>query len=170
MEEELGFDLAECDEDELPFVLSQPKPQPTVRGVKVQRHATSLAVDPEIQDNGSVRVTPIGEAFRDTLLAPPLNGGIEQVVRLWRTHAGPHLDAIVPAISATPEKIARVRAGYLLEEVLGVRDTRIATWAVDAQRGSSRKLDPSAPYIGRYSPRWMISINVDDATLPATVA
>src|SRR5688572_15563682 len=43
-----------------------------------------------------------------------------KVIRLWRTQTRAHLDAIIPVIAATPEKIARVRAGYLVEEVSGV--------------------------------------------------
>jgi predicted transcriptional regulator of viral defense system len=81
-----------------------------------------------------------------------------------------HLDAIIAAIDLSPEKIVRVRADYLLEEVLGVADPRVARWVADAQRGSSRKLDPAAAYAGRFSKRWMLSINLDDPSLPAVAA
>ena len=82
-------------------------------------------------------------------------------------HAVRHLDAIVEAVDAGSEKILQVRAGYLLEEAIGISDPRIDVWARSAQRGSSRKLDSAAPYANRFSERWMLSINVPDSTLPS---
>lgn len=98
-----------------------------------------------------LRVSPIGVTFRDSLTNPAWCGGMETVIKIWREHAARHLDSIVTAITASKEKIVKVRAGYLLEEVLGMRDARIDEWVEAAQRGSSRKLDPSRPFASTFS-------------------
>jgi predicted transcriptional regulator of viral defense system len=164
----LGFELEDADEDDLPFPLTRPQPHAWIRDVTVHRHETRTPLPRDQLGPNPIRVTPIGMSFRDTLAAPAWCGGMPTIVALWRINAAGHRDAIIEAISASDEKIVRVRAGYLLEEMLGIEDPRIEAWVADAQRGSSRKLDPSAPYAPRFSARWMLSINVDDATLPAT--
>lgn len=171
MEAMLGVDLASAnDEDERLFPLTQPKPCTKVRGRPLHRHELGNPLPPTSFDPGRTRVSPPGATFRDTLAAPGWCGGMDHVIVIWRTYAARYADAIICAVAEAPEKIVRVRAGYLLEEVLGIRDRRIEAWLVDAQRGSSRKLDPTAPYIGRFSARWMLSINVDTPGLPATTA
>ncbi len=92
------------------------------------------------------------------------------MIDIWREHATRHVDEIITSVNTSAEKILRVRAGYLLEEVLGINDHRISAWAADAQRGSSRKLDSATAYENRFSEKWMLSINVPDTTLPATTA
>lgn len=167
----LGDDLTSTDEEhERQFPLTQPKPCAQVRGRPLHRHELSNSLPPTRFKTGSMRVSPLGTTFRDTLAAPAWCGGMDQVIAIWRTYAASYADEIICAISDAPEKIMRVRAGYLLEEVLGIRDPRIEAWLVDAQRGSSRKLDPTAPYISRFSARWMLSINVETPDLPAITA
>jgi hypothetical protein len=164
----LGFEMEDADEDDLPFPLTRPQPHAEIRGIALHRHETRTPLSRKLLGDGPLRVTPIGTTFRDTLVTPGWCGGMPAIVALWRGHAASHRDAIIEAIARSEEKIVRVRAGYLLEEVLGIEDPRIASWVTDAQRGSSRKLDPSAPYAPRFSARWMLSINVEDPTLPAT--
>lgn len=171
MEAMLGDDLTVADdENQRQFPLTQPKPCLKVRGRPLHRHELSNPLPPTGWQTGSIRVSPPGATFRDTLAAPAWCGGMDQVIAIWRTHAARYADEIICAISEAPEKIVRVRAGYLLEEVLGIHDPRIEAWLVDTQRGSSRKLDPTAPYIGRFSTRWMLSINVNSPDLPAITA
>jgi hypothetical protein len=42
---------------------------------------------------------------------------------------------------------------------MGVEGARIDAWRAFAQRGGSRKLDPSAEYRPVFSEIWMISLN-----------
>lgn len=166
MEAILGFPPEEAESDELPFRMTPPNPLGEVRGTKVYRHEGKDSV--AATANSGTRATGIGHTFRDTLDKPAWCGGIAEVVRVWRDQAAAHRDAIIAAIDASPEKIVRVRAGYLMDEVLGIADPRIDAWQADAQRGSSRKLDAAAPYASTFSARWMLSINVTSLDLPST--
>lgn len=152
------------------FKMTPPRPFPVLRGRNLHRHERSDPVS--LGDFGADvdRVSPVGVTFRDSIAAPGRCGGAAKVVDIWRKHALRHLNSIIAESDLSVEKIVRVRAGYLLEEVLGVQDPRVARWVNNAQRGSSRKLDPAAPYAGRFSKRWMLSINIDDPTLPAVTA
>lgn len=151
-----------------PIRLTRARPKACVRGQIVHFHELRRPIVAVCK--GSSRAIAIGEAFRDTLDAPEWCGGISAVITIWRSHARAHLAPIIDAITASPEKILRVRAGYLLEEVLGIEDPRISAWLSATQRGSSRKLDSRAPYASTYSARWMLSINVDDPSLPSTTS
>lgn len=148
-----------------PVLLTRARPNDRVRGQIVHRHELRHPI--VAAQEGSLRATALGETFRDTLDKPEWCGGISAVITLWRRHARSHVDAIIEAITASSEKILRVRAGYLLEEVLGIDEPRISAWISAAQRGSSRKLDSASPYASTYSARWMLSINVDDPSLPS---
>ncbi|WP_156419734.1 MULTISPECIES: hypothetical protein [unclassified Sphingopyxis] len=166
VESVMGWPFEEIEADELPFRPTRPVPHRDVRGRVVHRHEMRHPI--VMEQRGELRAAAIGETFRDALDKPDWCGGIEAVIDVWRRHALKHLDAIIATVSASSEKILRVRAGYLLEEVLGIDDIRITAWAADAQRGSSRKLDSAAPYASRFSARWMLSINVADSSLPST--
>jgi hypothetical protein len=166
----LGHELGEWVEAGSLFRMTPPRPLPVLRKRNLHRHERSDPLSPNAFGADDNRVSPVGVTFRDSIAAPGRCGGAAKVVAVWRAHALRHLDSIIAEIDLSVEKIVRVRAGYLLEEVLGVRDPRVARWVDDAQRGSSRKLDPAAAYAGRFSKRWMLSINIDDPTLPAVTA
>lgn len=166
VESVMGWPFEEIEADELPFRPTRPVPHPKVRGRAVHRHEMRHPII--MERRSELRAVAIGETFRDTLDKPNWCGGIAAVIDIWRHHAARHLEAIIATVSASSEKILRVRAGYLLEEVLGIDDIRIAAWTADAQRGSSRKLDTAAPYASNFSARWMLSINVADSSLPST--
>ena len=162
----IGFPPEEANPGELPFRLTRPAPRETVRGMPVYRHQMRHHIS--WTSKGRIRATAIGETFRDTLDNPAWCGGIDAVIGIWRKHAGDHREAIIKTISNCTEKILRVRAGYLLDEMLEIKDSRIEAWIADAQRGSSRKLDAAAPYGSSFSARWMLSINVPNLGLPST--
>lgn len=112
---------------------------------------------------GSVaRIAAVGETFVQMLDRPELCGGMEHIIEVWDEHAETYFEEIITAVDHAKESIIKVRAGYLLEERLGLRDERISAWAAFAQRGGSRKLDASAPYVSTFSQKWMISLNAPE--------
>lgn len=106
-----------------------------------------------------IRVSTIGQTFLDTLIDPALCGGMAHVMDVWAKHAKKFLDEIISSIDNTEVLVVKVRAGYLLEEILKLKDKRIEKWLAHAQRGGSRKLDPHKEYGSIYSERWMLAIN-----------
>jgi predicted transcriptional regulator of viral defense system len=131
-----------------------------VRKRDVAVHETKHPASPVMIRGERARIAPIGHVFVEMIEDPPLCGGIRHVLEVWESDAQDWLDDIIAEVDRHTSKIVRVRAGYIIEERLGVRDPRVSSWARDAQRGGSRKLDPEAPYASTYSEKWMISINV----------
>lgn len=107
------------------------------------------------------RVATIGRTFLDMLRDPDQCGGIYHVLEVWRTHAAGARRLIIDEVDQHASGIEKVRAGWILEEVCGIRnDLRIEAWTAAAQRGGSRKLCAANPYSPEFSERWAISINV----------
>ncbi|MGU3594103.1 hypothetical protein ACLBYF_33910, partial [Methylobacterium brachiatum] len=121
----------------------------TTRNYRSQKIAESFA-----------RLIEIGDLFVQMLDNPELCGGMNHVIETWENHSDIYLDAIVSAVEDAPTDIIRIRAGYILSERIGVYDPRIESWKRFAQRGGSRKLDPSSPYEAVFSEDWMISLNI----------
>jgi predicted transcriptional regulator of viral defense system len=107
-----------------------------------------------------VRTTEIGETFLNMLENPERCGGMSHVLDVYSKHASDYLGPIVRSIDKTDIKLTKVRAGYILTEMLGIRNDAAEGWVRFAQRGGSQRLDPKAPYAPKFSERWMISINV----------
>ncbi len=131
----------------------------TVRGRPVVIHDTKYPAEPVSVRGERSRITSIGRTFADMLSEPHLCGGVRHVIDVWEDEAGKWSSDIIEAVDQLDSKIVKVRAGYLLSEVLGIEDDHIVAWEIFAQRGGSRKLDPDAPYAPTYSERWMISLN-----------
>lgn len=110
---------------------------------------------------GFGRVASIGQVFADSLDDPERCGGMNHVIDVWRGNAEIYLNEIVESVTQSEKSIVKVRAGYLLDEMLGVHDARVLGWLQYAQRGGSRVLDPNMPYRSHFSEKWMISINVE---------
>lgn len=117
--------------------------------------ATSL-----ISRSDGVRVATIGQTFLDMILRPNLCGGMGHVLDVWEEHAEGHLESIVKAVDAAPTAIAKVRAGYILEERLKLSHPVVESWKALSQRGGSRVLDPDHPFAPTFSETWMLSLNV----------
>lgn len=111
-------------------------------------------------NEGSLRVTGIGNTFLDMLQRADICGGTRHVIDVFEEHAKLHLSSIITAINTHGTVIDKMRAGYILETHCGVSSSEVDAWAVHASRGGSRKLDPQAEYSSEFSPKWCISINV----------
>lgn len=131
-----------------------------VRQRPVHVHTTKRSPVIKPIRNSAARIAAIGEVFVQMLSDPELCGGMAHVLEVWTEHASVYLDDIIPAVDAAPEKIVKVRAGYILDERLNLNSPKIENWSRFAQRGGSRLLDPSRPYVSKYSEKWMISLNV----------
>ena len=105
------------------------------------------------------RLSTIGQTFLDMLRRPDLCGGMSHVLDVWEEHAENYLDEIVSAVNSSTSGLLKSRAGYILEERLGLHHHVIESWKRFGQRGSSRKLNPSEPYAPTFSETWMISLN-----------
>jgi predicted transcriptional regulator of viral defense system len=129
-----------------------------------KRHIDTFATKnygQSIRVKGSyARVSTIGQTFLDMLDEPQKCGGMAHVLDIWQEHAKIYLSDIVTAVENAPKPIHKVRAGYILDEVLRVQRPEIQNWVSLAQRGSSRLLDPTKPFTSTFSEKWMISINV----------
>jgi predicted transcriptional regulator of viral defense system len=133
-----------------------------VRKREVSLHETRHPATPVPIRGEKARIAPIGHVFVEMLEDPRLCGGIRHVLDVWHQESEPWLNDIIDEVDRHISKIVRVRAGYILEERLGISHPKLKAWVRDAQRGGSRKLDPDAPYAPTYSERWMLSINVGD--------
>ena len=116
---------------------------------------------PQLRDihDSHARITEIGETFVQMLDRPKLCGGMNHVVEVWQLHANDYLRQIILAVQRAPEYIIKLRAGYLLDEMLGIRDPVINAWKKYAQPGGSQRLDPGRPFSSRHSEKWMLSLN-----------
>lgn len=109
----------------------------------------------------TLRVSSIGRTFLDMLRMPELCGGMHHVVETFEEHAAVYLPLITDEIDRHGGSIDKVRAGYILQERLGLRNETIEGWKQFAQRGGSRKLDASAEYRPAWSDTWLLSLNLD---------
>lgn len=114
----------------------------------------------QVQDSHA-RLATVGQTFVDMVERPQYCGGMAHVVDVWRERADTFHEEIISTIEEVGTSIAKVRAGYLLDELLGTGgDARVQGWVRFAQRGSSRVLDPTKGFNGTHSEKWMLSINV----------
>ncbi|MFN5967314.1 MAG: hypothetical protein ACK46E_19745 [Pseudanabaena sp.] len=108
----------------------------------------------------SLRVSTIGRTFLDMLRNPELCGGINHILDVFDEYGEKYLRLITDDIDKNGEPIDKVRAGYILNERLGINNEIINGWSSFAQRGGSRKLDSSSEYSPKWSDKWKISLNI----------
>ncbi|MCC6880676.1 MAG: hypothetical protein WBE58_14175 [Verrucomicrobiales bacterium] len=126
----------------------------------VHRFASShLGAYKKVQGK-TLRVSSIGRTFLDMLRNPELCGGMRHVMEVFEEHGAAYLQLILNEISLHGAKIDKVRAGYILEERMNLKDATLDSWVEFAQRGGSRKLDASAEYVPKWSERWCLSLNL----------
>jgi predicted transcriptional regulator of viral defense system len=129
-------------------------------GKRVHKHVSSYHGAYRVLNEQHLRVATLGRTYLDMLKEPLLCGGIMHVLETYRTHASTHLKLILDEIDQHGGPIDKVRAGFILEELCGLKDSRIDQWKVFAARGGSRKLDTGADYSPNFSEAWCLSINV----------
>jgi predicted transcriptional regulator of viral defense system len=159
MENDYGYDTSEIHRDEFLQLTITHHPA-KVRKRAVENFSTKYYGDNISIKGSSSRISTIGQTFLDMLDEPKLCGGMSHIIDIWKEHAEDYMQDIITAINGAPKTIHKVRAGYILEEIMGVNSPDINKWVKYAQRGGSRVLDPSKPFINQYSEKWMISINV----------
>lgn len=131
-----------------------------IKGQIISRHSTSSLKDTIYIRDSDTRIAKIGEVFVDTLERPQWCGGIQHVLDVWEKHAEKYLSEIIYSVNKSERKIVKVRAGYILDEMLKIKNEEINNWVIYAERGSSRKLNPEEKYMPVFSEKWMLSINV----------
>ena len=152
--------------DDLPVYLDGKMPKLTfpklhrIDRTEIQRYSTTHHGAYKNVSESSLRVSTIGRTFLDMLRSPLLCGGMAHVIEVWEEHASAYLKPIVSEIDRHGGPIEKVRAGYLLKEKLGLTDETIDGWKKFVSRGGSRKLDPSEPYVPKWSEYWCLSINI----------
>ena len=108
----------------------------------------------------TLRVSSIGRTFLDMLRKPEHCGGIRHVLEVFEKQGEQYFPLIVNELDQNGGPIDKVRAGYILQERMGLLNPAISKWTAYAQRGGSRKLDASSEYAPEWSDTWCLSINV----------
>jgi predicted transcriptional regulator of viral defense system len=132
-----------------------------VRGRKLSVHQTKQPGQWIQVRESWARLGTVGQTFVDMVEWPQYCGGMAHVLDVWREHTPTYRENIITAVEEVATPIGKVRAGYLLDEMLeSGDDSRIQDWVKFAQRGSSRVLDPTKGFAPDHSKKWMLSINV----------
>ena len=139
------------------YYIGHPK---TVRGRAIRMFESANSGASINQRGTGIRIATIGQTFLDMLQQPQLCGGIPHVLDIFDEHAKIWINEIVASVDSSNSSIVKSRAGYILEERLGLHHEKIEAWKGSVQRGGSRKLDSSKAYAPDYSETWCISLNV----------
>jgi predicted transcriptional regulator of viral defense system len=133
----------------------------TIRKNKIFRYSSIHQGAFKHIDGRMLRVSTIGRTFLDMLRKPDYCGSMYHVIDVFKNNGEQYSRLIIDEIERHGTNIEKARAGYLMEEILKIKDSRIDEWANNVQRGGSRKLDPKQSYREIYSERWCLSLNMD---------
>lgn len=139
--------------------ITRPRPEKIAGRLIEFKYSSHMGAYKKIQDK-SLRVSSIGRTFLDMLRDPLLCGGMQHVVDVYKEYSKQYLRFIIDEIDMHGKDIEKMRAGYILENEVGLSDPRIDAWQAKVQRGGSRKLDPNNEYSSYFSERWAISLNL----------
>lgn len=143
-----------------PAVIQRVKTQ-KISGRRIEFHGKkSFSNVREQSGSGGVRVSSLGRTYLEMLKEPEWCGGFGHVLSVFEEYAQNDLPLIVREIDKHGNSMDKARAGYILEERMGLSHTAIQKWKDKVQRGGSRKLVASEPYVNIYSEAWCISINL----------
>ena len=143
-----------------PYPLTRVQHPQQVRRRDITVHE-SKAAGAFITSRGThTRLSTVGQTFLDMLQQPDMCGGMFHVLEVWEEHASTYIDEIASAVDQSPKSLVKSRAGYILEERLGLHHPCIERWKAFGQRGGSRKLDPTRDFAPTFSETWMISLNI----------
>lgn len=106
------------------------------------------------------RISSIGQVFLDMLENPSKCGGMRHIIEVWQEHAPKYLDQIIKTVDSCNKSILKVRAGYIIDELMQIDHGLVQSWVRFAQRGGSRVLESGRPYSEPFSEKWMLSVNV----------
>jgi hypothetical protein len=156
MQKDLGGDLDNYTIEGLPSLK-----QLSLSTFDVSRYAAKPQGNFKTVRGSPLRVSNAGRTFLDMIRKPDLCGGIRHVLDVYEEHASRYLKLITNEVDAHGTMIEKARAGYILEERMGIKDNpAVNSWEESVQRGGSRKLDPQGEYRSIFSEKWCISVNI----------
>lgn len=131
-----------------------------VRRRQISQTKTVLYGDWKQVRGSEERIASIGQVFLDMLSDPLKCGGMRHVIEVWKEHAPKYLNQIIKTVDNCKKPILKIRAGYILDEVMQIENDFVQSWVRFAQRGGSRVLESGRPYSEPYSEKWMLSVDV----------
>ena len=150
-----------------PGLIGQQLPPPhrigirkTLRGRKIDLHKTTHPLETIRVRGTHARITTKGSTFVSMLSEPQYCGGMRHVIDQFVQNYALNSTDIIKSIDKFGSSIVKVRAGYIIDGMMGLRNETTKSWLQFAQRGGSRKLDPQKPYGASFSEKWMIATNV----------
>lgn len=133
----------------------------TLRGRQISLHKTKKIRETAIVRGSYIRISKAGSTIVDMLTEPQRCGGMRHVIDCITKIYESYEEDILSSVDKLGDPITKVRAGYIIEEIIGKHHDVMDNWLDFAQRGGSRRLDPQKPYGSTYSEKWMIATNVD---------
>jgi len=104
-----------------------------------------------------------GRLFIDMLDRPDLCGGLDHVLDIFIEHADENKTQIISALKqASISDLARVRIGFVLSELCGIKSDDVLALKKYKKRGSSSRLYAGEPFSSKYiALEWDLSLNIE---------